>query len=265
MYYEVHGQGVPVLLLHGHTLDRRMWNEQVKVLEPEYTVVVPDLRGYGLSSDPAEGYQFTHADDVVTLMDSLQLDQAHIVGLSMGAFVAGDLLAMFPERVLSCVMVGGELVNYTGPSHPRSASEIESARQRIASVQKKGLETYKKERVETLIRIGGSRREEMRANITPQIMEWGAWQALHVTCRVYYGQDAWVKYKAAPTQIPYLIIYGQKEGAARSRMLSVAPWGRQLSFDDCGHMVNLEQPERFNQTLLDWLHEHPYDEPEDNF
>ena len=61
MYYEEHGSGEPVLLLHGHTLDRRMWDGQVAVLQDRWRVIVPDLRGYGKTSDPAEGYQFTHA------------------------------------------------------------------------------------------------------------------------------------------------------------------------------------------------------------
>ena len=52
-----------------------------------------DLRGYGISSSQTEDYQFTHAVDLVTLMDSLHIKIAHIVGLSLGGFITADMLA----------------------------------------------------------------------------------------------------------------------------------------------------------------------------
>ena len=51
-------------------------------------------------------------------MDSLQIDKAHIVGLSMGGFVAGDMVALHPERMLSCTMASGMIRNSPGPSEP---------------------------------------------------------------------------------------------------------------------------------------------------
>ena len=109
IYYEDEGEGEVVLLLHGHTLDRRMWAGQVKVLKDSFRVIVPDFRGYGLSSDPIEGVQFTYADDLIEMLDFLNISKVHVVGLSMGGYVAGDLLAMYPKRLLSCMMVAGEI------------------------------------------------------------------------------------------------------------------------------------------------------------
>ena len=94
MYYEETGSGEPVLLLHGHTLDRRMWDGQVEYLKESFRLIVPDMRGYGKTTDPREGYQFTHMDDILTLMDSLHIEKAHVVGLSMGAYVAGDMQSL---------------------------------------------------------------------------------------------------------------------------------------------------------------------------
>ena len=62
-------------------------------------------------------------DDVLTLMDSLRIEKAHVVGLSMGSFVAGDLLAIHPERLLSCVMASGGIHPSKGPSEPMTAEE----------------------------------------------------------------------------------------------------------------------------------------------
>ena len=255
MYYDDHGTGMPVIFLHGHTLDRRMWDAQVDLLKDRYRVVVPDLRGYGKSSDPEEGLQFTHADDVIALMDSLGIEKAHVVGLSLGAYVAGDLVALFPHRLLSCVMVSGETCTFTGPSHPRSAKEIANRRVEIKKV-KANVDAYKRRRVVSLLGacyVGN--RERIKPELTREIMDWGAWQALNVTCRVYYGQEAWTQLVKTRPQVPALIIYGENERAHKGYSLPYLPQGKMVQFSRCGHMVNLEQPEKFNTTLLEWLEE----------
>ena len=63
-----------------------MWDEQFAEFAKEYRVIRYDLRGYGASSSQTEDYQFTHVQDLVTLMDSLHIRKAHIVGLSLGGF-----------------------------------------------------------------------------------------------------------------------------------------------------------------------------------
>ena len=66
LYYEEAGTGAPVIFVHGHSLDHRMWDEQFSVLAKKYRVIRYDLRGYGISSSQTEDYQFTHAEDLVT-------------------------------------------------------------------------------------------------------------------------------------------------------------------------------------------------------
>ena len=255
MYYEDTGRGEVVLFLHGHTLDRRMWDGQVAILKDRYRVVVPDLRGYGKTSDPQEGYQFTHADDVIALMDSLGIEKAHVVGLSMGAYVAGDLVALFPERLLSCVMVSGETMAFTGPGKPRTAKEIASRKRDIAKV-KANVDAYKRRRVNGLLgACHPANHDKIRAELTREIMDWGAWQALHVTARVYYGEQAWQRLVKEKSQVPSLIIYGESERVSKGHSLPYLPNGRLEVFKKCGHMVNLEQPELFNELLVKWLEE----------
>lgn len=259
IHYEDDGAGEVVLLLHGHTLDRRMWEQQVEVLKDSFRVLVPDFRGYGLSSDPVEGVQFTYADDIMELLDTLGIAKVHAVGLSMGAYVAGDLLAIFPKRLSSCVMVAGEICNRPGPTSPKTKEAKANQRAGNAQLLRNGVQAYKRSRVEQLVQRAGSHGEEIRRPLEAMIMEWGAWQVSHVTSRVYYGKDAWERLKKTKPDVPSLIIYGEKEGAGRSRMLDCLPNARQLSFPDCGHMVNMEQPGMFNETLLKWLRTHKAD------
>lgn len=254
MYYEEVGEGAPVIFLHGHTLDRRMWADQVKALQDCYRVIVPDLRGYGLSSDPLPGYQFTHMDDVVALMDSLHIVKAHVVGLSMGGFIAGDMIAMCPERLLSCVMVSGETVGYPGPKTPRSAQD--KAKWKASGDQvRRDVEAYKRRRVNTLRNACVVWNDYVKNACTEEVMAWGCWQAMNVPGRIYYGSEALAQLKARKPEVPALIIYGDKERTGKSALLPYLPNGRQIIFKKCGHMVNLEYPELFNTTLIDWLAE----------
>lgn len=254
MYYEDTGEGEPVILLHGYSLDRRMWNGQVKALSGKYRVIVPDMRGHGLSADPQAGYQFTYMDDVVALMDSLGIAKAHVVGLSMGGFIAGDMLGMCPERLLSCVMVSGETINSSGPSTPRTAKE--KARLKASGDKvRKNLAAYRKRRINVLRGACCVWNDTVRDECTREVMEWGCWPAMNVTCRLYYACEAMSRLRANKPEVPSLIIYGDKEKTTDSRLLRYLPNSRQVIFEHCGHMVNLEYPAKFNETLLQWLEE----------
>jgi non-heme chloroperoxidase len=86
IYYEDHGAGQPVVLIHGYPLSGRAWDKQVPVLlEAGYRVITYDRRGFGKSSQPVVGYDYdTFADDLHTLLEYLDLSDAVLVGHSMG-------------------------------------------------------------------------------------------------------------------------------------------------------------------------------------
>ena len=86
IYYEDHGAGQPVVLIHGYPLSGRAWDKQVPVLlDAGYRVITYDRRGFGRSSQPVVGYDYdTFAADLSTLLDHLDLHDAVLVGHSMG-------------------------------------------------------------------------------------------------------------------------------------------------------------------------------------
>jgi non-heme chloroperoxidase len=86
LYYEDHGSGPPVVLIHGYPLSGRAWDKQVRVLlEAGHRVITYDRRGFGKSSQPALGYDYdTFAADLAVLMDELDLRDATLIGHSMG-------------------------------------------------------------------------------------------------------------------------------------------------------------------------------------
>ena len=257
IYYEERGKGTPLILLHGHSLDTRMWDEQFDDFAQGHRTIRLDFRGYGRSSEQREDFQHTHVDDVLTVMDSLKIEKAHIVGLSMGAFVAGDMLAMYPERMLSCTLASGSIRNSPGPAEPMTEEESLKRDKEIATLKKKGIEAYKQEWHEALMSSGGSQRERMRQPLWQMIEDWSAWQPLHKEVRLFYGKEAWKALRErGTTNVPTLLIRGENEVKDRKgepgemKYLSHA---RYEIIPDCGHMLNMERPEEFNRLVLEFL------------
>lgn len=254
LYYEQRGKGEAMVLLHGHSLDRRMWDEQWKPLSKHFRLIRMDFRGYGFSSEQREDLQRTHVDDVVTLMDSLHIDKAHVVGLSMGAFVAGDMLAMYPERMLSCTLASGGIRNTKGPSEPMDSAESAKRDLEIAALKKKGVERMKEEWTEQLMASGGSRRERMRKALTQMIHDWTAWQPLHKEVRLFYGKEAWTRLQArGKVAVPTLFLRGENELKGKPfapREAQYLSHFQVVVVPDCGHMLNMERPEEFNRFIL---------------
>jgi len=116
IHFEVHGEGRPVVLLHGFPDSGRLWHRQAEALaEAGFQVVVPDLRGYGASGKPTdvEAYSLLLlAGDVLAVLDHLGIERAHVVGHDWGSALAWIMGSMVPDRVdhLVALSVG----------HPRS-------------------------------------------------------------------------------------------------------------------------------------------------
>lgn len=109
LYYEDHGSGQPVVLIHGYPLDGHSWEKQVPVLlEAGRRVITYDRRGFGRSSQPTVGYDYdTFAADLKTLVDQLDLRDCVLVGFSMGTGEVTRYLATYgPDRVAKAALFG---------------------------------------------------------------------------------------------------------------------------------------------------------------
>jgi len=109
VYYEDHGSGQPVVLIHGYPLDGHSWEKQLPVLlEAGKRVITYDRRGYGRSSQPTTGYDYdTFSADLKGLVDKLDLHDAILVGFSMGTGEVTRYLGTYgSERVAKAAMFG---------------------------------------------------------------------------------------------------------------------------------------------------------------
>lgn len=108
LYYEDHGSGRPIVLIHGYPLSGRAWDKQVPVLlECGHRVITYDRRGFGNSSQPTMGYDFdTFADDLHMLLEALDLRDVTLVGHSMGTGEVTRYLCRFgSRRITSSVLI----------------------------------------------------------------------------------------------------------------------------------------------------------------
>jgi non-heme chloroperoxidase len=108
LYYEDHGSGRPVVLIHGYPLSGRAWDKQVPaLLEDGRRVITYDRRGFGSSSQPAAGYDYdTFAADLHTLLEHLDLDDVTLVGHSMGTGEVTRYLGSYgSERIAMGVLM----------------------------------------------------------------------------------------------------------------------------------------------------------------
>jgi len=108
LYYEDHGSGRPVVLIHGYPLSGRAWDRQVPaLLDDGYRVITYDRRGFGKSSQPATGYDYdTFAADLRALLDTLDLREVTLVGHSMGTGEVSRYVGSFGSaRIAQGVLV----------------------------------------------------------------------------------------------------------------------------------------------------------------
>lgn len=100
------GAGVPVVLIHGLAADHQMWNEVIAQLAPRHRVIAYDVRGHGAAAGAAKPYSVpVFAADLKGLLDSLQIQQAHIYGMSMGGAIAQQFAVSYPERIKSLALI----------------------------------------------------------------------------------------------------------------------------------------------------------------
>ena len=106
IYYEVAGQGDPVLLIHGLGSSTRDWEKQLPALTQAYQVITVDVRGCGQSGEPPGPYSIAgFAADIAAFMEAINLESAHMIGISMGATIGFQLALDHPARLRSLIAI----------------------------------------------------------------------------------------------------------------------------------------------------------------
>ena len=128
LYFESRGSRETIVLIHGGSLDRRIWDAQFAALSTRYHVIRYDIRPFGKS--PAARRAYSNVADLRTLIDSLHVSRVSLVGLSYGGLVALDFALNYPEQVSSLVLAGSGVSGYQIPAEEDIAVRSPAAFQR---------------------------------------------------------------------------------------------------------------------------------------
>ncbi|NLL85626.1 MAG: alpha/beta hydrolase [Syntrophomonadaceae bacterium] len=107
LYYDVRGEGFPIIFTHGASWNHLQWKKQVEFFKDKFKVITWDVRGHGYSTlpdGPVNSEDFS--SDLIALMDHLKLDKAILCGLSMGGHISLQTAIRYPERVKSLILIG---------------------------------------------------------------------------------------------------------------------------------------------------------------
>jgi pimeloyl-ACP methyl ester carboxylesterase len=236
------GEGPALILLHGWTLDARMWQPQMAALARDFTLVMPDRRGFGRSSAPPD---LAHeAEDIARIADFLKLDRFSLAGLSQGASVALDAATRLPARIAALAVCGAPL-----PALVERAEALDLARyQRLAGAGELAA-----------MRADWARHPLMQAQTLP------AREALAAMLADYEGRDLAApsslpeitREAAATLPMPCLALVGEHDTpwrrACAAALADTAPHGRFALIAGAGHLANLDNPARFDACLSDFL------------
>jgi len=107
--YERRGKGTPLVLIHGFPLDHTSWDELASLLENEFDLILPDLRGFGQSTAVESQYTITDmADDLAGLLDHLGIEKTALAGHSMGGYAALSFAKKYPQRVSGLALISSQ-------------------------------------------------------------------------------------------------------------------------------------------------------------
>lgn len=107
LFYEEKGEGEALILLHGLTSNHLMLKQEMKYFKDYFRVIAIDARGHGKSDKPSTYTLDDHIKDTIALMDKLDIDQANLIGMSMGTYIAQGVAIKVPDRVKKMILVSG--------------------------------------------------------------------------------------------------------------------------------------------------------------
>ena len=247
---DIRGKGPAILFIHGYPLDHSLWEPQLEALDG-WMRIAPDLRGMGQSDAPDLGYSMaTYAEDLLALMNTLGLDQVVLCGLSMGGYVAFEMLRRAPDRVRAVILVDTRAEADTAEVRKARDAEMARAREGGAEAIAEGMigrlfspssTSQKPEVVEQVRRVMAS---------TPHSGLLGAIGALRDR------PDSFALLSRL-TEMRALVIVGEEDKLTppdrAQAMVDALPQGELVVIPGAGHLSPLERPEAVNTALRGFL------------
>jgi len=237
LYYEVHGEGVPVLLTHGYSSSSHMWEGQVGPFSKRYQLITWDMRGHGKSDYPADQGAYSEeatVADMAGILDAVGAKTAVIGGLSLGGYMSLAFHLVHPERTRALLIID------TGPGYKKDeprAGWNATAIKRAERLEAEGLP--KSGGAET--RTAPHRSADGLAKAAPGMLT---------------QRNARVIESLPNIAVPSLVVVGADDApfiAASDYMAAKIPGAKKLVIPGAGHASNIDQPAAFNDGVLGFL------------
>jgi pimeloyl-ACP methyl ester carboxylesterase len=249
--YERAGEGPPLVLVHGAAEDGRVWKPQLAALADEFTVVAWDEPGAGRSSDvPAHFGLADYAHCLATLVEALALGPAHLAGLSWGGTVVQELYRHRPELVATLILVD----TYAGWKGSLPEQEVQA---RVADARRM-LAAPADEFDPTLPGLFAG---DPPAEFVPLLDEIAAAvRPESLMTQLLVMAEADTRDLLARIAVPTLLIWGELDARSPLRVARQLEEGirgaKLVVIPGCGHLSQLERPERFNEAVRDFCRAH---------
>jgi pimeloyl-ACP methyl ester carboxylesterase len=258
LYYEVAGQGPPLLLIHAGVADCRMWDGHFEEFARHFRVIRYDTRGYGRSRTNDTG--FSNRQDILDLLDHLDVAKAHVLGVSRGGHIAIDFTVEHPERVSALIPVSAGVGGY---QHELDGSEKSRIEMQMFDQMDELWEQNKWEQLNEMeVQMWADGPGQAAGRAAPHVRE----SVRRMNANNLRRQDG----KPIPQPLdpeaigrlaeitaPCLVIVGDLDTTGTLAMANIMvqgiPNARKLVFTGSAHMLSLEQPEKFNQEVIRFL------------
>ena len=248
LYYESHGQGYPVIFLHGFAGTVNMWQPQVPVLSQDYQFVIYDARGHGQSESPPSVNHYSAdivVEDLYQLLGSLGIEKAVVGGLSMGGYQSLRFYLRHPEVVTALILMD------TGPGYrnPAHREEWNKGQERRATLlETQGIEAFADDLSTATLDTYTPR---------PLMLKHNPLGLANMARKVVGQHDSWVIENLDKVKVPTLVLVGENDEPflrASEYMAKAIPGAQHVIIPQAGHAANLDNVEAFNRSVLDFLH-----------
>lgn len=255
LYYEVAGEGHPLLLIHAGIADHRMWDDQWEEFSRRYRVIRYDMRGY--ADTPLLDRDYSNRQDIHDLLAHLGMDRTYIIGVSRGGQIAIDFTLEHPEMVDALVLVGAGLGGWDDVPAP-TAEELQAFEEAEDAESKEDWERVADADVRVWVdgfgRPGGQGDQRVRAKVREMCLN--TYRKPHGS-----GQPIVLAPPAAgrlgEITAPVLVLAGEYDTSSVHAIADVYAKGiagaRKVVIEGTAHVPNMERPEEFSRLVLDFL------------
>jgi len=259
LYYELQGQGKPLVFLHGYTGSHEDWKNQVDILPPGNMSLAVDHRGHGRTEAPKNEGEYSikiFSEDIHALLRTLNIDQCCLVGHSMGGFMSLQFVLDHPEMVRALILVD------TSSGDFERAPGFEELRAKLDELARnEGMEAaFEYDAANNPVRI-----ERFKKH--PELKEITRRKVLNTSVDGYiyvartFGKWPSVTSRLSEIKAPTIIFLGEEDAGfvkASQTLKDNIPSSELITIPGAGHSPHEEAPDLFNKALLDFLQKIEY-------